>query len=176
MTARHLGGNILVEPGGDILTFAAAPLAILQLDMTKYCSAYDFLRLLPEASKRSKHGPRPLSGSSRVRERVGQDRRNTPLFNGEEKELLCKRRSTGYQPGPRRGPTGAVTPIAVENAMASRARTKPGPPESPRIEKDMKALIKAIVMYTLLWSEGHSGTSGRSGGGREGREISGREI
>jgi len=48
------GENILVEPGSDILAVASAPFAILQPDVTKYCTAHDFLRLLPEASKRGK--------------------------------------------------------------------------------------------------------------------------
>ena len=48
------GENVLVEPGSDLAAFADAPLAILQPDMTKYCMTHDFLRLLPEAKKRSK--------------------------------------------------------------------------------------------------------------------------
>lgn len=48
------GENILVEPGSDMAAVAGAPLAILQPDMTKYCTTHDFLRLLPEASKRGR--------------------------------------------------------------------------------------------------------------------------
>jgi L-alanine-DL-glutamate epimerase-like enolase superfamily enzyme len=45
------GENILVEPGIDMAAVAAAPFHIIQPDMTKYCVAHDFLRLLPVASQ-----------------------------------------------------------------------------------------------------------------------------
>ncbi len=48
------GENILVEPGGDVIVLAGSPFAILQPDVTKYCTTHDFLRVLPEAGKRGK--------------------------------------------------------------------------------------------------------------------------
>ena len=48
------GENILVEPGGEIGAISASSFAVLQPDMTKYCTAHDYVRLLPEAAGRRK--------------------------------------------------------------------------------------------------------------------------
>ncbi len=58
------GENILVEPGSDMASFAGAPFAILQPDVTKYCGVHDFLRLVPEAYKRGKKVVPHLLGSA----------------------------------------------------------------------------------------------------------------
>ena len=58
------GENILVAPGSDTSAIAAAPVAVLQPDMTKYCTTHDFLRLLPEANKNGKRVVPHLLGSA----------------------------------------------------------------------------------------------------------------
>ena len=46
--------NALLAPGCEVEALAAAPLDILQPDMTKYCPVQSFLRLLPVARSRGK--------------------------------------------------------------------------------------------------------------------------
>jgi D-galactarolactone cycloisomerase len=58
------GENILLEPGGDIRKFADSAFAILQPDVTKYCGAHDFVRLIPEAAKNNKRVVPHLLGSA----------------------------------------------------------------------------------------------------------------